>query len=296
MSFDLHRFFQELMTVKADVMCGYQITAGERESRTHIQVDYFCIADRERPHRGPERGIRPFADFARYNVIELEGMGRTLSESRFRYHLGRALVMENPAGQSSRQGEIGLTILAVHKPVKLLKEGRYGFERVTPWKYRARILFDLPVTIIILRELQQVDGGEPLAWLQILEPDPNRRAAVWSHILAQKMTGQDQLKSLMMEMDKEAFMTIAEELRAEGRQVGLQEGRQVGLQEGRQVGLQEGRQMGMEEGQIAGILKAKAEIARNMLRNGCDIPLILEVTGLSPAQMDTLRVELGSPP
>jgi len=116
MPFDFHQTFQDLMNEKGDVMSGYPIIAGEQESRTHIQVDYFCIADLDRPYTGPESGIRPLADLTRYNVIELEGLGRTLSEGRFRYHLGRTLVMEEPSGAPSRQGQISLTILTVHKP------------------------------------------------------------------------------------------------------------------------------------------------------------------------------------
>ena len=41
--------------------------------------------------------------------------------------------------------------------------------------------------------------------------------------------------------------TIADELRAEGRAVGLSEGRAVGLSEGRAVGLSEGRVLGRAE-------------------------------------------------
>jgi len=103
MPFDFHQTFQDLMNEKGDVMSGYPIIAGEQESRTHIQVDYFCIADLDRPYTGPESGIRPLADLTRYNVIELEGLGRTL-------------VMEEPSGAPSRQGQISLTILTVHKP------------------------------------------------------------------------------------------------------------------------------------------------------------------------------------
>ena len=218
-----------------------------------------------------ERGIRPFSDFNRYNVIELEGLGNTLNESRLRYHVGRTLVMENPAGKPSRQGMIGLTIVTVHKPRKLLAKNRYGFVQIAAWKFRAVVLHDLPITIIVLRELQMINGGEPLAWLQLLEPDRKRRALVWSYILKQKIPGNATMKSIMMKLDKEAYMTIAEELRAEGRAEGLTKGR--------------------HEGETAGVLKAKAQVVRNMLRKGYDVDTILEIAGISRTQFDTLQAD-----
>ena len=54
MPFDLHEVFQDLMKAKADVLCGLHIEGGERESRTYIQVDYFCVADTDKPYLGPE--------------------------------------------------------------------------------------------------------------------------------------------------------------------------------------------------------------------------------------------------
>ena len=224
MSFNLHQTFQDIMREKADVMSGYQIKMGEPERRTHIQVDYFCIADLDKPYQGPERGIRPLANFQHYNIIELEGLGKTLNEGRFRYHVGRALVMENPSGKRSRNGQTGLTIITVHKPVKLLGIDEYGFQEQTAWQFHTTFIRNLPVTVVILRELQDIKGGEALAWLQLLEPDPTRRPATWAAILDQDLTSRDGLKRIMMDMDKEAFVTIAEEFRIEGRQEGRQEG------------------------------------------------------------------------
>ncbi len=258
MSFDMHQTFQDLM--KADVMSGYHIVTAEREARTHIQVDYFCIADLERPYEGPEQGIRPLEDFTRYNVIELEGLGRTLDESRFRYHLGRTLVMENPVGKPNRLGEKSLTILTVHKPQKLLTSDRYAFEKLSEWKYRVVLLNDLSVTIIVLRELQKIRAGEAAAWLQVLEPDPKVRRTVWSQIPGQELTSRERLKSIMMKIDEEAFMTVADEFRTEGREEGRKEG--------------------------------KVEVVQNMVRKGLETKLILEVTGFSGDQIDKIIVEM----
>ncbi len=262
MSFDLHQTFQDVMKIKADVMSGYHIISGEPEARTHIQVDQFCIADLNRPYKGPEKGIRPLADFKRYNVIELEGLGRTLSQGRFRYHVGRTLVMENPAGKPSRQGQIGLTILTVHKPIKLLAIDHYSFKKVEPWKYQTTVMEDLPVTIIVLRELQKVNGGEASAWLQLLEPDPELRPTVWSHILGQDLTSRERFKKTMMEMDEEAFMTVAEEFRVEGR----------------------------AEGRV----EERIEMIKNMIRNGVKTAIILDVSGITHEQFDKIKAEMES--
>ena len=237
MTFDLHQVFQDIMKEKAHVMSGYEIALGQREARTHIQVDYFCAVNHNKPYVGQEKGIRPFSYFRPYNVIELEGPGNTLNESRFRYHLGRTLVMENPAGKKHRRGVTGLTILAVRKPVKLLEKERYAFKKIESWKYETRFMDDLPVTILLLRELQLVKGGDALAWLQLLEPNPKRRSKAWSLILSQELTGREHLKSTMINMDKEAFMTIADEFREEGMEKGIAKGRVEGRVEGIEKGL-----------------------------------------------------------
>ena len=69
------------------------------------------------------------------------------------------------------------------------------------------------------------------------------------------------MKNIMMKVDEEAYMTIAEELRAEGFILGRQD--------------------------------AVADVVRNMLRKGFDVDTIREVTGLSRAQFVALRGESG---
>jgi len=300
MSFDLHQIFQDLMKEKAHVMSGYHLIGGEQESRTHIQVDFFCTIDPDRPYAGPEVGIRPLEDFSRYNVIELEGLGRTLSDRRFRYHVGRTLVMENADGHPERRGQTSLTIVAVHKPVKLLGDGQYPFVEIAPWKYRAVVMRDLTVTIIVLRELQKVKGGEPAAWLQVLEPDPRRRFGAWAHILEQELTGRDRLKSIMMKIDEEVFMTVAEEFRVEGRVEGMRKGRVEGMRKGREEGMRKGRVEGMRKGRVEGMRKGREEglvegklaMIRNLIRAGCELSLIVEASGFSREQVAKIKEDL----
>jgi len=126
------------------------------------------------------------------------------------------------------------------------------------------LLRNLQVTIIILRALQREKGGESLAWLQLLEPDPLRRPAAWANILDQDLTSRERIKSIMVKMDEEAFMTIAEELRVEGRVQGIAQGR----------------------------VAAKAEVARNLMRKGFDIAFIVEITGLSKDQLEQIAADM----
>ncbi|WP_423890093.1 hypothetical protein [Edwardsiella tarda] len=64
-------------------------------------------------------------------------------------------------------------------------------------------------------------------------------------------------------------MTIAEQL----EQKGMQKGRQEGMQQGRQEGRQE----------------AQREMARNMLAIGIDHATIMQVTGLTAAELEQAR-------
>ncbi len=62
----------------------------------------------------------------------------------------------------------------------------------------------------------------------------------------------------MMEMNEEAFMTVAEEFRAEGRD------------------------------------EATIEITRNMIRSGVKTSFVLDVSGLTLEKLDKIKAEMGS--
>ncbi|WP_338883565.1 Rpn family recombination-promoting nuclease/putative transposase [Xenorhabdus sp. TH1] len=84
---------------------------------------------------------------------------------------------------------------------------------------------------------------------------------------------------------QEVIMTIAQRLHEKGRKEGLQQGLQRGMQQGMQQGLQRGVQQGEEKGQR----DARLEIARNLLKNGASIELIMESTGLSREALLSLQ-------
>ncbi len=65
---------------------------------------------------------------------------------------------------------------------------------------------------------------------------------------------------------------------------GCKEGLELGIAKGRK----EGKAEGMQEGIAMGKSEATLEIARNMKRGRKPVELIAEVTGLSPAQIESL--------
>ncbi|MEY0325102.1 hypothetical protein AB7W26_18115 [Providencia rettgeri] len=58
---------------------------------------------------------------------------------------------------------------------------------------------------------------------------------------------------------------------------------------GRQEGLLEGREEGREEGRKEGIQDARITLARNFLRNGVSLEIIMESTGLSREELISLQ-------
>jgi len=74
----------------------------------------------------------------------------------------------------------------------------------------------------------------------------------------------------------EKVMTIAEELRAEGRQKGFMEGIEKGLEQG----LEKGLEQGLEQG--------KLEVAKRLLMEGVEALFVAKVTGLPLAQIEEL--------
>jgi predicted transposase/invertase (TIGR01784 family) len=57
-------------------------------------------------------------------------------------------------------------------------------------------------------------------------------------------------------------------------------------EEGREQGIKEGREQGIKEGKQEGRKEEKTSIARNMLKMGIDISMIIDVTGLSAEEIN----------
>lgn len=101
--------------------------------------------------------------------------------------------------------------------------------------------------------------GEAREKLRYYDMTPEERYAYDEHINA-----------IMIQND--VLSTAALEGRMEGRMEGIQEGRMEGIQEGRQEGE----------------LRKQKEIAANMKQLGLAIPLISQVTGLTPEEIEKL--------
>ncbi|TDB51634.1 Rpn family recombination-promoting nuclease/putative transposase [Photorhabdus luminescens] len=91
--------------------------------------------------------------------------------------------------------------------------------------------------------------------------------------------------ALRMPQHEEALMTIAEKLRLEGEQRGIQKGIQLGEQRGIQLGEQKGIQLGEQKGRKEEAIK----IARTMLASGLDRTTVMKMTGLSEDELAQIR-------
>jgi predicted transposase YdaD len=75
----------------------------------------------------------------------------------------------------------------------------------------------------------------------------------------------------------------------EGKQEGREEGREQGREEGREEGIHIGEERGIHLGEERGELRAKEQIARNLITAGLDPQLIAEATGLTLEQIQALQ-------
>ena len=86
-------------------------------------------------------------------------------------------------------------------------------------------------------------------------------------------------------------MTIAEQLERIGLERGLERGREEGREEGLEEGLERGREEGLEEGLERGREEERLAIARSLFELGLSVEKIGLVTGLSEAEIQSLRTE-----
>lgn len=70
---------------------------------------------------------------------------------------------------------------------------------------------------------------------------------------------------------------------------GYAKGWEKGLEEGKQEGMQQGIEKGIEKGMAQGIEKGKLEIAKKMILAGQPSALIMQFTGLTAEQIDSLK-------
>lgn len=73
-----------------------------------------------------------------------------------------------------------------------------------------------------------------------------------------------------------------------GLEQGIQQGIEQGIEKGIEQGMQQGIQQGIQQGMEKGLLEAKRIIAAHLKKQGLDRQCILEATGLSPEEIDSL--------
>ena len=83
-----------------------------------------------------------------------------------------------------------------------------------------------------------------------------------------------------------------EEYYQDGVQEGIEKGILQGRVEGIAQGMKQGIKQGIEQGIEKGIVQGKKSIIVNMLKKGFDIEMIVELSGLSEKEVQSLCVEL----
>ncbi|OON95954.1 MAG: hypothetical protein ATN31_10290 [Candidatus Epulonipiscioides saccharophilum] len=94
----------------------------------------------------------------------------------------------------------------------------------------------------------------------------------------------------------QSYRTRINTAKAEGKAEGLAEGKAEGLAEGLEKGKAEGLAEGLEKGEATGEAKGrvneKIEIAKNSLKKGFEIDVIMEITGLPEKELKKLQAEI----
>ena len=100
----------------------------------------------------------------------------------------------------------------------------------------------------------------------------------------------DEMIHQLTEEKKMAYITSIERL---AMKRGLQEGKREGKILGQLEGMEEGKLKGMEEGKLEGKLEGQREtqlaIAKQLLAKGQDVNFVVEITGLSLVEIETLQ-------
>ncbi|MBO5753203.1 MAG: hypothetical protein J6S69_05845, partial [Proteobacteria bacterium] len=74
----------------------------------------------------------------------------------------------------------------------------------------------------------------------------------------------------------------------DGKAEGFKDGKAEGFKDGKAEGFKDGEAKGFKDGEAEG----KAEVARKMVAKGVDIEFIVEITGLTPAEIEALKSQM----
>ena len=74
-----------------------------------------------------------------------------------------------------------------------------------------------------------------------------------------------------------------------GIRQGIERGKSLGLAEGKSLGLAEGKSLGLAEGEVRGSRQKALETARILKQFGDSVQKIVQVTGLTVQEVETLK-------
>lgn len=105
------------------------------------------------------------------------------------------------------------------------------------------------------------------------------------------LTGDAEIKRLaeirlMSQLEEHSALATA---RAKGTKEGLKLGRKEGLKQGKEEGLKQGKEEGLKQGKEEGKIEEKNKIAKNLLDLGLEIEKIIEATGLSKDEIESIK-------
>ncbi len=72
----------------------------------------------------------------------------------------------------------------------------------------------------------------------------------------------------------------------------LEKFRNQGVEEGKREGIEEGKREGIEEGKRVGLQEGKKEVVRTGISKGYSTEVIMDLTGLTEAQVEQIREEI----
>ena len=154
----------------------------------------------------------------------------------------------------------------------------------------------LEIYIIELPKIEKEEtNNELLDWLIFLE-DPK------SDRVVEKMKENEELSKANKKLEKlsqdEKMQKLAEmrELAIieenTARSVGYKNGKKDGIKQGIEKGIKQGLEQGIEQGKIEGLKEGAIEIAKNLLKQGIDISIIVKATNLSKEYIEELQKEI----
>ena len=209
-----HQHLEGILQQYMEVMSHMTVVEDHREMEQHFRVDFYCRVDPNEPACTEISGILPFDHLLEFNIIEYKSIHQGLDRLTFEEYIARAQLFRTRKEKKGLFDRLTLTILLTSTPQKLFKQYAGEFEQLTPWKFRTYAR-GIPVYILIQKRMRGIDGGEPLAWLQVMEGDVRFQKSTWTHIMNQDTVNSEDLRKVMLKLNREAYMTIAETIREE---------------------------------------------------------------------------------